>query len=842
MFQAGLPVPLGFVVTAAVYRSFLEVDGLGQRLMQRLRDLPYGDLEAVTAASREITGWITMTPVPTSIREEIIRAYAQLAARMGADEVDLPVAVRSSATAEDLPSASFAGQQETYLNICSPDEVVKAVQKCWASLWTTQAISYRANKGFDQLSVSLAVVVQVMVPAEVAGVMFTANPVTGARDEILVSASYGLGEAVVSGAVTPDTFVLATDGTVREQNLGTKEIRISPDGCGTLREVVPDEERHRYSLGSQDLLALSDLARKVQAHFGSPQDTEWALSRGRLYLLQARPITTLDRGPIGEASGENPDESPLVARPPRGIENIIDHVPEPPMPLDMEFIGNDAFTLFFEKLGMRHPAETTHAVERADGRVGLRMTEPRLSPAMLWKFPTHLLHVLRTDPMQDWEPLASKISKWIDDLETERLAAPDSPSLADLLTRSLAEFDPLFARRYQAAFFPGLLYAALVSFWVRKAVGKEKAPELDARLYRATPYPTSLQNQAIARLASMIRDRGRETPEFSAAFQRFLADWGSRPVRGMIALPSSPTWSEQPQVVVEMIEALISRAGLRVGSLEGGRGTEKGDELGYLEARRQVEGELNPLFRGWFRRHLERARKALVVREEGLSLSEKYNAFLRRAILQLGEQLAAEGSLEQPEDIFYLLFSELGPAAEGALPAVHDLVERRKRGYRRLLVAHTHGQHWLFATGSIPPLKSDPQNGPFGERSFKGLAASQGQAFGPVRLIQGPEEFAKMRPGDILVAPFTSPAWTPLFQLAAAVVTDIGSLASHAAIVAREYGIPSVVAVSNATKILRDGQLVEVDGSRGIVTLLEATPGMSPVVASSPAALKESGK
>jgi pyruvate,water dikinase len=261
-------------------------------------------------------------------------------------QVDLPVAVRSSATAEDLPGASFAGQQETFLNICSPEAVLEAVQKAWASLWTSQAISYRQSMGFDQLSVALAVVVLAMVSAEVAGVMFTANPVTGDRAEILISASYGLGESVVSGAVTPDTFILAQDGALREQTLGAKETRITPNGCGTRVEAVPEEERRKYSLSPVDLAELAGMARRVEDHYGSPQDTEWAFSSGKLYLLQARPITTLDRAgaavpksaiePPAGAGVMEPAEEPLVARPPRGIENIIDHFPEPPLPLDME--------------------------------------------------------------------------------------------------------------------------------------------------------------------------------------------------------------------------------------------------------------------------------------------------------------------------------------------------------------------------------------------------------------------------------------------------------------------------------------------------------------------------
>jgi pyruvate,water dikinase len=630
---------------------------------------------------------------------------------------------------------------------------------------------------------------------------------------------------VVSGAVTPDTFILAQDGAVRERTLGAKETRISPNHCGTKVEAVPESEQRRYCFSPVDLAALAGMARRVQEHYGSPQDTEWAISAGKLYLLQARPITTLERDeaavlqgdiePQAGAGAMERAEEPLVARPPRGIENIIDHFPEPPLPLDMELIANNAFNLFFEKLGFRPPKEPAAPVERADGRIALRMTEPGLSPAVLWKLPAHFLHVLRTDPIKDWEPLAVRISSWIARLEEERGSTGDAVQLARLVNRSFKEFEPLFARRYLAAFFPGFVYNALVSRWVRRAVGKTETPELENRLYRATPYPTARQNHAMAGLARLGREAGQESAEFQAALDGFLAKWGNRPVRGMIALPSSPTWAEQPEIVVKMVTALLSNPS----ELDPG-GVSESEEQAYRDASGQVETRLNPLYRRWFRMHLERARNALIVREEGLSLSEDYNAFLRRAVLQLGELLAAKGTLADPGDILYLLLSELDPAARGSLRDARARVSRRQQGYQRLLAAYARGQHWLFASGSLPPLGEAQPVTASERKTLNGLGASQGIATGPVRVIRGPEEFGKMRKGEILVAPFTAPAWTPLFRLAAAVVTDIGSQASHAAIVAREYGIPCVVAASGATKTLIDGQLVQVDGARGVINLL----------------------
>ncbi len=343
MIHAGLPVPPGFVVTADAYRVHLGAGHLQGRIADRLQNLLAEDLAAVTAASEDIMGWIGTASMPDRIRADVASRYEALNARLtgrtsGAGA--LPVAVRSSATAEDLPSASFAGQQETYLNVREVDAVIEAVRQCWASLWTPQAISYRTRMNFDHLSVAMAVVVQALLPADAAGVMLTVNPVSGARDEIVISGSYGFGEAVVSGAVTPDTYILSQDGKVKERTLGGKEIRVVCDVNGTHTVAVCDAEQRRYCLSDFELAALGDLAGRVQALYGSPVDTEWVLSTGELYIVQARPLTALDRmqaDPVVPA-----DEVPINKKLFGGWR---EYWPEPTTPLDI--------SLFIKSSGWR---------------------------------------------------------------------------------------------------------------------------------------------------------------------------------------------------------------------------------------------------------------------------------------------------------------------------------------------------------------------------------------------------------------------------------------------------------------------------------------------------------
>lgn len=802
LIKAGLPVPPGFVVTAGAYRTLLETDGLRDRIARRLAGLQTHDLDALTAAGTDVAKWILSTSVPAPIQAAVLQAYRKLGS-------ELPVAVRSSATAEDLPTASFAGQQETFLHIHGEDQVMQHVRKCWASLWTPQAVSYRSSMGFDHLKVDLAVVVQAMVQADVACVMFTANPVTGARDEILISASYGLGESVVSGAVTPDTFtVAAAEGKVRQRELGSKETRIVPAGNGTVTEPVSPTDRSRYCLTDKDLAGLAALARQVQAHYGSPQDTEWALAGGKPYLLQARPITTLT-----ETEDWDPEVLFKGKKLPFGVS--MEYFPEPPTPLDAYQFNLKAIENFFASLGVLPPKHPVGSVERSDGRVALRIGPSRPSLSILWRLLPYLRRALRKDPADCWRLVETDWNTWLDRMKAAERKTHDAPGLARIIHRMTVEFDPILERRFHAVFMQGIMHDLMTGFWVRMAVGKQAATEMKGRLFRALPFRTALQNQAIGRLGKVAATHGKESPEFGSAMEAFLAEYGRRPARGMITMPSIPTLWEQPAVVVGLVDALMEDPA----ALEPDEAFRKQDQ-DLQAARAEVESRLGSWARQHFQRALGRARTAIITREESLFMSEGTIAFIRQVTLRLGEVMAKQGLLSEPGDLFFLFTNELQPMANGTLDRAETLsrVARRKQAYARVYAAHEQGQHWFITTGTfVPP--AEPEKG--ASDTLKGTAASRGEAVGTVCVVRGPHEFSKLKKGDILVAPFTAPVWTPLFRVAAAVVTDVGSPVSHAAIVAREYGMPAVVAVTNATSVLQDGQRVRVDGTTGQVTIIK---------------------
>jgi len=820
LINAGFPVPPGFIVTTGAYRAHLEASKLQARIAGRLENLTEQDIPAISEASHDISTWIEESPMPIKVQEEVEKAYDILSKKMGPVE-KLSVAVRSSATAEDLPSASFAGQHETFLGIYGKEAVLKHVKKCWASLWSSPAISYRMSNGFEHLKVDLAVVVQVMIASEVAGVMFTVNPVNGNSKEILISAGFGLGEAVVSGLITPDTYIMTKEGRIKEKVLGSKQLRILLTEKGTITEEVPHSQRKSYCLGADELMKLASLANLVEKHYGSPMDTEWALSKGKIYLLQARPITTMK--PATEDLNILGPEDRIIfqgKKPPYILKMTMDLFSEPVKPLDFAYLYQRylASTAIMQDMGMRLPKEPVRPVERESGCVALSLVGPSPSPAVLWKMPAFLLQGSSEDTKDLWQPISEEMNAWLEKMDTLGKDTSDPEQSVKLIEQALEEFGGLFHKRFVAFFKSGKAADTDLSRMIKKAVGKEKAEEIKERLSRALPFRTALQNQALMKMAQVAAEHGKDSPIFKEEFNRFLEEYGDRPALSTASTLGSPTWREKPEFVHQLIDTLFDDS-----SLLNSEESFKKQEADYEGAKRLIEKILKPGEYHKFQKVLERARNAIMVREDSSFLVEKLTACMRRMALNLGSILAKNSVINDAEDIFFIFLEELGPAAEGKLD-VKARIEKRKKSFAKVYAAHEKGVHWMISTGSFPVFetkKKTRKDGKDASDSIQGSAASSGLYEGPVCVVRNPSEFNKLKKGDILVSTYTSPAWTPLFKVASAVVTERGSAISHAAIVAREYGLPAVVAIENVTNILRDGQRIRVDGATGIVTLLK---------------------
>lgn len=798
LLRAGFEVPPGFVLTTAAYEHFAAESGLHAQL---------GALSGPDTGAAGTRQAFISAALPDDIAEALSAAYRMLGSGT--------VAVRSSATAEDLPSAAFAGQQETYLGVVGEEALLQAVRRCWASLWSERAIAYRRQHGLKDAGVKMAVVVQSLVLADVAGVLFTANPVTGSRDEVVIDASLGLGEAVVAGLVTPDHYVVRKRRLkIKERRVGRREVVIRAREGGGTEQTHPAAPGDAAVLPDEDIRQLARLGIAIEQHYGAPQDVEWARANGRTYVVQARPITALRlSGPATTSAGRKRPS------PPNFTGEIF---PIRPYPLDLTTHTSTILKAIGDAmagpLGVKFPTVERSMVVQDGVAVRLGNFAPR---------PT--LRILYKPWLSLWQRRQYDLARWRDDpiiaqavQRAHSLEARDLPALSwgDLL-RTLREALALepFVAQLRDRYLPlGMRDTALLSLHLR-LTGRHRQFTV---LTSGVENKTLDLNRALEELAHVIRSgdvlRARfadttaaalpealasepEAQPFLAAFQTFLRDYGHR--ESVVSLMSQPTWKDAPEIPLGILKTLAASE-LRT------------TPAGLPEWERARNEILAHSILGWrpmrkiFLKLLERARRFAQVREDTHFYLTLPMPVERRCALELGRRLAEAGILERADDVFHLTLEELEtagkpwpPRPEIAQQLVAVVADRKAR--REALAGE------LFVEpGLLPP---EPVAGAL----LTGMPGSAGIAEGPVCIVHSPAEFGKLQAGDVLVAPFTNPAWTPLFARAAAVVADTGGPMSHAAIVAREYGVPAVMGARDGTTKLADGQRVRVDGNRGLV-------------------------
>lgn len=831
----GIRVPAGFCVTTDAFKRIMAeaAPSIEDRLDRLSRSKP-DDREAIRALSADIRRTLEGIPIPDDLAAAITGALARLGE--GAAH-----AVRSSATAEDLPTASFAGQQDTYLNVVGRAAILQHVSRCWASLFTERAVTYRLRNGFDHRKVHMAVVVQQMVFPQAAGILFTADPVTGNRKVASVEASFGLGEALVSGLVNADVYKVR-DGEVVTKAVGAKQLAVvaSPAG-GTHEQAIEPERQKEPALTDVQVVRLAQLGRRIEAHFGSPQDIEWCLVDDDFQIVQSRSITTLFPIPAA-GDGEN---------------HVYVSVGHQQMMTDaMKPLGLSVWQLTtpapMAEAGGRLFVDVTRRLATPASRAGLLQVFGRSDPLLRDALETVLergdfVRLLPDEgpvgpppgaapaPIEaDATVVAELIGRSEDsvaalkrDIQTKSGVALLDFILADLQELKRILFDP---RSHQV-----FMTAMEATWWLNEQLqawlGEKNAADT---LTQSVPHNiTSEMGLALMDVADAIRphpdvvaflqhveDDGflDELPKLAGgreardAILTWLDRYGMRCV-GEIDI-TRPRFRERPTTLVPVILGNIKNfepgAGKR--RFEQGRQEAWKKEQELLERLRALpDGEQKA---GETKRMIDRVRTFIGYREyPKYGMISRYFVY-KQALLEEAERLVQAGVLRETEDIFYLRFQELHDVLR-TNQVDDELIRERKdafRSYRALTPPRV-----LTSDGEALAGAYRRDDLPAG--ALVGLPVSAGTVEGRARVILDMAE-ADLEPGDILVTAYTDPSWTPLFVAIKGLVTEVGGLMTHGAVIAREYGLPAVVGVEHATRRIRDGQRIRVHGTDGYVEVL----------------------
>ncbi|WP_199433080.1 rifamycin-inactivating phosphotransferase [Qaidamihabitans albus] len=829
----GIHVPAGYCVTTDAFRRIMaEVPSIDD-LLDQLSRLNPDDRDAIRPLSAEIRSSVERVHIPDDLAAAITRPLARL-------EEEAAYAMRSSATAEDLPTASFAGQQDTYLNIVGPAAVLRHIRRCWASLFTDRAVTYRLRNGFDHRKVRMAVVVQQMVSSDAAGTLFTADAVTSNRKVATVEAGFGLGEALVSGLVNADVYQVR-DGEIVEKRVATKQLAIeaSPGG-GTQERAIELELQEQPALTDAQAVQLAQLGRRIEAHFGRPQDIEWCLAGGGFQIVQSRPITTLF--PVPEVDdGENHvyvsvghQQMMTDAMKPLGLSVWLLTTPAPMVEAGGRLFVDVTRGLaapasrdgYLDALGKSDPLirdALQTVLDRGDFVPSLPDEGTGGPPAGGAPAP------IETDPAIVAELIArsqESIAAVKRDIRTR-----SGSELFDFILEDLQEvkrllFDP---RSHQ------VITAVMDATWwlneqLQAWLGEKNAA--DTLTQSAPGNVTSEMGLALLDVADVIRPRpavvaflrtveddgfldelprlagGREARD---AILAYLDKYGMRCV-GEIDI-TRPRWSERPTALVPVLLGNIDNFEPGAGERRFAQGRQEAwkKEQEVLERLRALpDGERKA---EETKRMIDRLRTFIGYREyPKYSMISRYFVY-KQALLEEAERLVRDGVLREREDIYYLTFQELHDAARTR--QVDDELIRLRREAFRAYQALT-PPRVLTSDGEAVAGAYRREDVPAG--ALVGLPVSNGNVEGRARVVLDMTE-ADLEAGDILVTTYTDPSWSPLFVTIKGLVTEVGGQMTHGAVIAREYGLPAVVGVERATRLIRDGQRIRVNGTNGYVEI-----------------------
>ncbi|KON70778.1 phosphoenolpyruvate synthase [Peribacillus butanolivorans] len=838
----GIQVPEGFCVTTEAYQKALEQNEAFYALLDQLTLLKVEDRDQIGEISRKIRKIIMEVEIPS----DVVKAVAHYLSQFGDEHA---YAVRSSATAEDLPHASFAGQQDTYLNIIGKEAILQHISKCWASLFTDRAVIYRMQNRFDHRQVYLSVIVQRMVFPQASGILFTADPITSNRKLLSIDASFGLGEALVSGLVSADCYRVQEEEIV-DKMIATKKLAIYglKEGGTETQQIDPDQQKTQ-TLNEQQILQLARTGRQIEAYFGCPQDIEWCLVDDTFYIVQSRPITTLY--PIPEANDQENHVYVSV-----GHQQMMT---DPMKPLGMSLFQLTSFGPRF-KAGGRLFVDVINNLALPVSRKMLLDAMGQHDPLMKDALITIIERgdFIKSLPNDKQEQSSSKSNKSVSSADSRAQIENDPTIVSDLIKSSQTSIEELkqniqtklgsdlfdfilediqilkkilFDPQSSAVFMAAIDASSWINENMNEWLGEKNAADT---LSQSVPNNiTSEMGLALLDVADVIRpypevidhlqhvkdenfldklvkfDGGQETQD---AIYDFLSKYGMR-CTGEIDITKT-RWSEKPTTLVPVILSNIKNFEPNASNrkFEQGRQEALKKEQELLDRLKQLpDGEQKAKET---KRMIDLIRNFIGYREyPKYGMVNRYFVY-KQALLKEAEQLVQAGVIHEKEDIYYLTFEEL-----------HEVVRTNKLDYQ--IISKRKDEYKLYEKLTPPRVITSDGEIIVGEykrenltaEAIVGLPVSSGVIEGRARVILKMED-ADLEDGDILVTTFTDPSWTPLFVSIKGLVTEVGGLMTHGAVIAREYGLPAVVGVENATKLIKDGQRIRVNGTEGYIEIL----------------------
>lgn len=813
MTSAGINVPGGFVVTSDSYRYFLKENGLDEIFREEIINAS-NDKGKLTECAKRFRKLIIEATLPDSIKNAVSDKFNELG-------IEKRVAVRSSATAEDLPDASFAGQQETYLNVIGIENVYDQIKNCYASLWGNRAVIYRQNQGYDQESVALAVVIQEMIDSDSAGVLFTVNPITNNDNEMQINASYGLGESVVSGRVTADSYVCSKDGCIKNAQIGSKETEIIYDGNGGNKEqTVSDERRKTQAITDEQIMRLCKAGQAIEKHYRMPMDIEWAILNNEIYILQARAITTLSENKKIDESVVNSylDRCKCTGAQRSNMAFLLEKMPFVFYPYDYELIEtiDDQKSNIFAETGIIMDMQPTID---DDGVMVLPPNGVKIN-GKIKKLPSMLKE------MRDMSLCKQKLEKgmqgFCDELKDIISKDYDNMSLSECGKMNDYFLDyvrRLTYHRFKYALFPSAINNKLKFAKILSKIDK-KLTSYD--LYKNLDYETAVMTRDIQEIADVLsandqlvsdisngmryQDICSKYPETKMYFDDFLVKHGYKSDFNCYCI-TAKSFYEEPDRIISLIRPLLEKnkdSGLNTS--ETGR-----DNIEFEKLMADIEAHVSAGKYERLKQDIDTFRYMHIIREESQLMWETCFFYVKKMLKRAaGLIFDDENYMNNLAYLFLHEVTELINELEKYSAPEHEIIEK----YTKIIERRKEKHPLAEAVWEGAKLKVFDDTGDV----LKGISGSTGEATGKVCIINGPEEFYKLQKGDVLVCKLTDPEWTPLFSLASAVVADTGAQLSHAAIVAREYGIPAVLGVGFATINYKDGDMVHVNGTKGHVS------------------------